>query len=93
MCPAYPRGQPLEPYITRLRQLEELADSFKGVQKAYAIQAGREIRVIVEHVEIDDLTASVLAGDIAVKIESEMQYPGQIKVTVIRETRSTEFAR
>lgn len=87
------RREPLEAYIKRLQQLEELADSFKGVAKAYAIQAGREIRVIVEHSLIDDLAASVLAGDIASKIEKEMQYPGQIKVTVIRETRSTEFAK
>jgi len=87
------RREPLEAYIKRLRQLEELADSFKGVSKAYAIQAGREIRVIVEHGLVDDLASSVLASDIAVKIEGEMQYPGQIKVTVIRETRSTEYAR
>jgi len=87
------RREPLEAYIKRLRQLEELADSFKGVSKAYAIQAGREIRVIVENAMIDDLSSSVLASDIAAKIESEMQYPGQIKVTVIRETRSTEYAR
>jgi ribonuclease Y len=87
------RREPLEAYIKRLQRLEELADSFKGVSKAYAIQAGREIRVIVEQTTIDDLTASILAGDIACKIESEMQYPGQIKVTVIRETRSTEYAK
>jgi ribonuclease Y len=87
------RREPLEAYIKRLRQLEELADSFKGVAKAYAIQAGREIRVIVEHGSIDDLASSILASDIADKIEKEMQYPGQIKVTVIRETRSTEYAR
>lgn len=87
------RREPLEAYIKRLQRLEELADSFKGVSKAYAIQAGREIRVIVEHSLIDDLAASVLAGDIAEKIESDMQYPGQIKVTVIRETRSTEYAK
>jgi ribonuclease Y len=87
------RREPLEAYIKRLKQLEELADSFKGVSKAYAIQAGREIRVIVEHGTTDDLAASILAGDIAEKIESEMQYPGQIKVTVIRETRSTEYAK
>ncbi len=87
------RREPLEAYIKRLQRLEELADSFKGVSKAYAIQAGREIRVIVEHSLIDDLASSVLAGDIAEKIESEMQYPGQIKVTVIRETRSTEYAK
>lgn len=87
------RREPLEAYIKRLQQLEELADSFKGVSKAYAIQAGREIRVIVENSQIDDLGSAVLAGDIASKIETEMQYPGQIKVTVIRETRSTEFAK
>lgn len=87
------RREPLEAYVKRLQQLEELADSFKGVSKAYAIQAGREIRVIVEHAVIDDLAATVLASDIASKIESEMQYPGQIKVTVIRETRATEFAK
>lgn len=87
------RREPLETYIKRLTQLEELADSFKGVSKAYAIQAGREVRVIVESEKVDDLGSSILAGDIARKIESEMQYPGQIKVTVIRESRSTEFAR
>ncbi len=87
------RREPLEAYVKRLQQLEELADSFKGVSKAYAIQAGREIRVIVEHAVIDDLAATVLASDIASKIESEMQYPGQIKVTVIRETRATEYAK
>jgi len=87
------RREPLEAYIKRLQQLEELADSFKGVSKAYAIQAGREVRVIVEHNKIDDLASSVLASDIAAKIEREMQYPGQVKVTVIRETRSTEFAK
>ena len=87
------RREPLESYIKRLTQLEELADSFRGVSKAYAIQAGREIRVIVEHSMIDDLASSILASDIAEKIEGEMQYPGQIKVTVIRETRATEYAK
>ena len=87
------RREPLEAYIKRLQQLEELADSFKGVAKAYAIQAGREIRVIVENETLDDLGTSILASDIADKIEKEMQYPGQIKVTVVRETRATEFAR
>lgn len=87
------RREPLEAYIKRLTQLEELADSFKGVSKAYAIQAGREVRVIVEHDKIGDLASNVLAGDIAAKIESEMQYPGQVKVTVIRETRAIEYAR
>ncbi len=87
------RREPLEAYIKRLQQLEELADSFRGVSKAYAIQAGREVRVIVEHETLDDLATSILAGDIAEKIEREMQYPGQIKVTVVRETRATEFAK
>ncbi len=87
------RREPLEGYIKRLEKLEELADSFKGVAKAYAIQAGREIRVIVENNEIDDVGATILASDIARKIESEMEYPGQIKVTVIRETRAIEYAK
>lgn len=87
------RREPLESYIKRLQQLEEVADSFKGVSKAYAIQAGREIRVIVENDSVDDLASTILASDIAAKIESEMQYPGQIKVTVIRETRTTEYAK
>jgi len=87
------RREPLEAYIKRLTQLEELADSFKGVSKSYAIQAGREIRVIVEHDKVDDLASSILAADIADKIEGELQYPGQIKVTVIRETRNTDYAK
>jgi ribonuclease Y len=87
------RREPLEAYIKRLEKLEELADSFKGVSKAFAIQAGREVRVIVECETIDDLATTILAGDIAKKIEQEMEYPGQIKVTVIRETRATEFAK
>ena len=87
------RREPLEAYIKRLTQLEELADSFRGVSKAYAIQAGREIRVMVENENVDDLASTILAADIARKIESEMQYPGQIKVTVIREMRSTEYAK
>jgi ribonuclease Y len=87
------RREPLEAYIKRLEKLEELADSFRGVSKAFAIQAGREVRVIVECEMIDDLAASILAGDIAKKIEQEMEYPGQIKVTVIRESRATEYAK
>lgn len=87
------RREPLEAYVKRLQQLEELADGFKGVSKAYAIQAGREIRVIVEHKVLDDLASSILASDIAAKIEREMQYPGQIKVTVVRESRATEYAK
>lgn len=87
------RRETLEGYIKRLEKLEELADSFKGVTKAYAIQAGREIRIIVEHEHIDDDGAANLAQEIAKKIEAEMEYPGQIKVTVIRETRAVEYAK
>jgi ribonuclease Y len=87
------RREPLESYIKRLEKLEELADSFKGVAKAYAIQAGREVRVIVECDQMDDLASAILASDLATKIESEMEYPGQIKVTVIREKRSVEYAK
>ena len=87
------RREPLESYIKRLEKLEELADSFKGVSKAYAIQAGREVRVIVECDQMDDLASSILASDIAQKVEEEMEYPGQIKVTVIREMRAIEFAK
>jgi ribonuclease Y len=70
-----------------------LAKSFEGVAKTYAIQAGREVRVVVEHDKVDDLFADKLAKDISTKIESEMEYPGQIKVTVIRETRSVNVAK
>ena len=80
-------------YIKRLENLERLATSFPGVEKAYAIQAGREIRVLVKPQEIDDLTAAALARDLAKKIESDLEYPGQIKVTVLRETRAIEYAR
>jgi ribonuclease Y len=87
------RREPLEGYVKRLENLEALAKSFEGVAKTYAIQAGREIRVVVEHDKIDDLVAEKLSHDIALKIESEMEYPGQIKVTVIREVRKISFAR
>lgn len=87
------RREDLEAYIKRIRNLEELSTSFEGVEQAFAIQAGREVRVIVKPEKIDDLTSARLARDIAKKIEETMQYPGQIKVTVIRETRSTEFAK
>jgi ribonuclease Y len=87
------RREPLEGYIKRLEKLEEIAESFKGVAKSYAIQAGREVRVIVENNEIDDIGSTVLASDIARKIESELEYPGQIKVTVIRESRSVDYAK
>jgi ribonuclease Y len=87
------RRETLEGYIKRLEKLEEMADSFKGVGKAYAIQAGREIRVMVESDQLDDIGSTTLANEIARKIESEMEYPGQIKVTVIREVRSVDYAR
>jgi len=87
------RREDLEQYIKRLRALEEIANSFKGVAQSYAIQAGREVRIIVKPEDIDDLDATHLAKDIAKKIEETMQYPGQIKVTVIRETRAIEFAK
>ena len=87
------RREDLEAYIKRIRNLEDLSVSFDGVEQAFAIQAGREVRVIVKPEKIDDLTSARLARDIAKKIEETMQYPGQIKVTVIRETRATEFAK
>lgn len=87
------RREDLEQYIKRLRALEDIANSFKGVSQSYAIQAGREVRIIVRPEDIDDLASTRLARDIAKKIEETMQYPGQIKVTVIRETRAVEFAR
>jgi len=76
-----------------LRALEDIASSFKGVQQSYAIQAGREVRIIVRPDDVDDLAALRMARDIAKKIEETMQYPGQIKVTVIREMRAVEFAK
>jgi len=82
-----------ENFVERMRELENVATTFKGVDKAYAISAGREIRVIVKPQSIDDLSAIKLARDIATKIESTMQYPGTIKVNVIRETRAIEFAK
>lgn len=87
------RREDLEAYIKRIRNLEELSTSFEGVEQAFAIQAGREVRVIVKPEKIDDLTSARLARDIAKKIEETMQYPGQIRVTVIRETRATEYAK
>jgi ribonucrease Y len=87
------RRESLERYVKRLRDLEELALSFDGVRQAYAIQAGREVRVIVDAKLIDDKISAKVARDIAKKIENEMQYPGEIKVTLIREVRSVEYAR
>jgi ribonuclease Y len=87
------RREILENYIKRLEKLEGLATDFDGVEKAYAIQAGRELRIIVESETISDDKATWLARDVAKKVEAELTYPGQIKVTVIRETRAVEYAR
>jgi ribonuclease Y len=87
------RREDLEAYIKRIKNLEDLTNSFKGVQQSFAIQAGREVRIIVRPEEIDDLDSSRLARDVAKKIEETMQYPGQIKVTVIRETRAVDYAK
>ena len=87
------RRETLETYVKRLEKLEEVATSFKGVEKSFAIQAGREIRVIVKPEDVDDITAAQMSREIAKKIEEEMAYPGQIKVTVIRESRYVEFAK
>ncbi len=87
------RREMLESYIKRLQQLEALADSFPGVEKTYAVQAGREIRLMVRPEVVDDAAAHKLAHDAAKKIEEEMDYPGQIKVTVIRETRAINYAK
>ena len=76
-----------------MRNKKALAKSFEGVAKTYAIQAGREVRVVVEHDKVDDILADKLAKDIAAKIENEMEYPGQIKVTVIREVRKIGYAK
>ena len=87
------RSESIENYIKRLTQLEGICNDFKGVDKSYALQAGREIRVIVKPNEIDDNLACKLARDILLKIESTLTYPGTIKVTVIRETRVQETAK
>ena len=87
------RNDSLENYIKRLEELETIGNSFEGVEKTYAMQAGREVRVIVKPDEIDDLTSFKIAREMKEKIESEMQYPGTIKITVIRETRAQEEAR
>lgn len=87
------RRETLETYVKRLQKLETIADSFPGVEKTYAVQAGREIRVMVKPTEVNDDAAVKLAHDTAKRIEDEMEYPGQIKVTVIRETRAVEYAK
>ena len=79
--------------LTSIEKLEALADSFSGVERSFAIQAGREVRIIVKPEDIDDLAAIALSRDIARKVENDLDYPGQIKVVVIRETRSVEYAK
>ena len=83
----------LETYLKRVTALEDLANSFEGVEQSFAIQAGREIRIVVRPNVVDDLGAIMLSRDIAKKVEDTLEYPGQIKVTVIRETRSVDFAK
>ena len=87
------RKESMELYVKRLRELEEVATSFTGVERAFAIQAGREVRVMVKPDDIDDITSATLARNIARKVEEDLVFPGQIKVTVIRETRNIEYAR
>jgi ribonuclease Y len=87
------RREIVEQYMKRLKEMEGLAQSYKGVEKAFAIQAGRELRVIVESSKLDDKQTEQLSFDIANKIQTEMTYPGQVKVTVIRETRAVNFAK
>ena len=87
------RRESLENYIKRLEKLEEIANSFDGVEKTYAIQSGREVRIIVKPEDVDDAGTLMLARDIVKRIEREMEYPGQIKVNVIRETRAVDFAK
>jgi ribonuclease Y len=87
------RGESMETYVKRLEDLQGIAESFPGVERSFAVQAGREVRILVRPEEIDDLTAMRLARDIVKKIEESLTYPGQIKVTVIRETRAVEYAK
>ena len=87
------RGETMETYVKRLEDLQAIAESFNGVERSFAVQAGREVRILVRPEEIDDLTATRLARDIVKKIEEQLTYPGQIKVTVIRETRAVEYAK
>ena len=86
------RGDSLEQYVERLRDLEEIASRYDGVERVYAMRAGREIRVIVDPGKVDDEKAVLISHEIATAIEREMEYPGQIRITVIRESRATSHA-
>ena len=87
------RRESLEAYVKRLARLEEIAGAHEGVEKVFAMQAGREIRVMVKPDRVDDIQAQVIARDVAKQVEEELTYPGQIRVTVVRESRAIEFAR
>jgi ribonucrease Y len=87
------RSENMTTYLKRVEDLERIAGSFKGVEKAFAVQAGRELRVFVQPEQVDDDGAFTLARSLAAKIENDLQYPGQIKITVIRETRCVELAK
>jgi ribonuclease Y len=87
------RGESLEQYVTRLRDLEDIAQRHAGVEKVYAMQAGREIRVMVDPGEVDDEASALISHQIATAVEREMEYPGRIKITVIRESRATTYAK
>ena len=87
------RRETLETYTNRLTQLEEITNSYKGVDKSYAVQAGREVRIMVIPEQVSDADMALMARDISKRIEDEMEYPGQIKVSVIRESRVTDFAK
>ena len=91
--PGTPRRETLETYTSRLRQLEDITNNFKGVDKSFAIQAGREVRVMVVPEQISDADMVLLARDISKQIEAELEYPGQIKVNVIRESRVIDYAK
>ena len=87
------RRETLENYIKRLQKLEEIAEGFDGVEKSYAIQAGREIRIMVNSEKVDDVLAPRMAYDVAKRIEEELEYPGQIRIVVLRETRAVDYAK
>jgi len=87
------RRESLDSYVQRLENLEAIAESFPGVEKSYAIQAGREVRILVDHHQVSDAEAAVMAEEISRRVEGELEYPGQIRIMVIRETRATAVAK